>query len=362
MSWQRFFREVDRGLAAMQRRARRSAVERHLELSRQAREREMARAEQERMARARDQRSKKEEQEAAKAAERQRAADEVELFANYLQVLTSIHRDLVLDTDWTAVASAPPPSPPVSSAEHEDAAIAALEGYSPGFWARLSGAAGRERRALERAVAVARAQDASAHQAAVALHRAQLADHAARVELSYRVLRQDPEGYRVAMESLAGLDDLVELGVDVGAAEVEPDAVALTCAVRDDEIVPPEDVKLSAAGKLTTKKWADSKYWGLYQDFVCGCALRLAREAMGLLPVSRVVVNVSTRMLNTSTGHIEPSTILGVHFTRPALAAINFAAVDASDSLANFNWRMKFKKTAGFEPVDPVTLADNWVE
>ncbi|MBK8100749.1 MAG: hypothetical protein IPK26_26990 [Planctomycetes bacterium] len=200
------------------------------------------------------------------------------------------------------------------------------------------------------------------YRAAVEQHQAQMSRHAAQVELAHGVLRRDPMWYRRALEGLQRLDDLLELGIEVTANEVESDAVALNCAVRDAEIVPPEEVKLSAAGKLTTKKWAESKYWGLYQDFVCGCALRLAREALGLLPISRVVVNVSTRMLNTSNGHIEPTTILATHFTRQALAAINVDGVDASDSLTNFDWRMTFKKTSGFERVSAIVLSDNWVQ
>lgn len=362
MSWKRFLREVGREIKAAERSSRRSAVERHRELARQAREREKAQLERERTARAQYQRSRREEQEAAKEAERQRAADEVEMFESYLEVLTSVHKEVLLDTDWVAEASAAPPESPSPATTHEAKARAALKAFTPGFLARLSGSARRTREQLERAVGEAKAADATLHQVAMAGHRTEMACHAARVELAHGVLKRDPAWYRRAMEALLGIEDLVELGVEVTAEEVEPDAIALSCAVRDDEIVPQEEVKLSAGGKLSAKKWAESRYWGLYQDFVCGIAIRLAREALGLLPISRVVINVSTRMLSTSTGHVETVTILAAHFTRAALAAINAAAVDASDALAHFDCRMKFKKTSGFERVDAITLADSWVQ
>jgi len=362
MSWKRFLRDVSREIKAAERRSRRSAVERHRELARHAREREKAQLERERTARAQYQRSRREEQEAAKEAERQRATDEVEMFENYLEVLTSVHKEILLDTDWVAEASAVPPVPTSVSAAHEARALAALKAFTPGFFARLTGAARRTREQLEGAVGEAKTTDATLHQAAMAGYRAEVARHAARVEMAHGVLGRDPAWYRRAMDALLGIEDLVELGVEVTAEGVEPDAIALSCAVRDDEIVPQEEVKLSAGGKLSTKKWADSRYWGLYQDFVCGCAIRLAREALGLLPISRVVVNVSTRMLSTSTGHVETVTILAAHFTRAALAAINADAVDASDALAHFDCRMKFKKTSGFERVDAITLADSWVQ
>lgn len=349
-------------MAAAQRHSQRVAVERHRELARQVRAREAELVEQERIARAQYNRTKREEQEAAKIAERQRAVDEVALFESYLEVLTSIHRDLVLDTDWVAIASSKPPEAPAPSTENERKARATLRSHAPGILARLSGAARRTREELERAVEDGKAQDELAHRQALAEHQHLLAKHGAEVALAHLVLGQNTGGYQQALGALTQLDDLVELGIEAGADALEADAVALSCIVRGDEIVPDCEVKLSAGGKMTSKKLAESKYWGLYQDFVCGCALRLAREAFGLLPVSRVVVNVSCRMLNSSTGHVDLSTILAVHFTRTAVAAINPDAVDASDSLLNFNSRMKFKKTSGFDVVEAIQLADSWVQ
>jgi len=80
-----------------------------------------------------------------------------------------------------------------------------------------------------------------------------------------------------------------------------------------------------------------------------------------VLPVSRAIVNVGKVATNTSTGHPELCTILGVHFARSTFAKLKLDSVDPSDSMKNFPHRMKFKKTSGFESVEPITSDEQWV-
>lgn len=138
-------------------------------------------------------------------------------------------------------------------------------------------------------------------------------------------------------------------------------AATFTCSIEDQEIIPAEEVKLLAGGKLSTKDIAPSKYWALYQDHVASCAIRIAREAYAVTPVERVIVNIKIARLDPSTGHLVRPTVLAVHFSRGALTRLNFAAIDPSEALKNFPHRMKFKKTTGFEPVDDMTADEQWV-
>jgi hypothetical protein len=106
---------------------------------------------------------------------------------------------------------------------------------------------------------------------------------------------------------------------------------------------------------------AAGKYWALYQDHVASCAIRIAREAYAVLPIERVIVNVRVLRLDSRTGHMEQPTILAVHFMRETLTHLNFQALDPSDALTNFPRRMKFKKTAGFDPVEAMTSDEQWI-
>ncbi|MBI5161247.1 MAG: DUF4236 domain-containing protein, partial [Micrococcales bacterium] len=125
--------------------------------------------------------------------------------------------------------------------------------------------------------------------------------------------------------------------------------------------VPKEELKLTAGGKVSNKDMPAGRYWALYQDHVCSCAMRMARETFAVLPVSRAIVNVRATRLDSSTGHPGSVTLLGVNFLRDVVGRLNLATIDPSDSMKNFPHRMKFKKTAGFEPVEPLTADEQWV-
>ena len=107
--------------------------------------------------------------------------------------------------------------------------------------------------------------------------------------------------------------------------------------------------------KLLTE--AKSKFNELYQDYVCGRLLRVAREVQAHLPVSQTVVHALAEQLNPATGQIERHVILSAAMPRATLSKLNFTALDPSDSRRNFTHTMKFTKTGGFQAVDRVGLA-----
>jgi hypothetical protein len=132
--------------------------------------------------------------------------------------------------------------------------------------------------------------------------------------------------------------------------------------VDDDDLVPGEEVRLTATGKISTKEIPATRYWLLHQDHFCSCAIRVARETLAVLPASRVVVHIELRRLDSSTGHRELETIISVNFDRAALARLNFDSIDPSDALSKFKTRMSFKKASGFESVEPISLDEQWVD
>ena len=104
------------------------------------------------------------------------------------------------------------------------------------------------------------------------------------------------------------------------------------------------------------------RYYEIYQDHVCGAALRAGRELLALLPVQFVVVHATTDLLNSATGHMEESPILSVALPRDTVGKMNFESLDPSDSMNNFVHRMNFKKTKGFtavEKLDPTDFVSN---
>ncbi|MDN3438389.1 hypothetical protein QMA04_09810 [Planococcus sp. APC 3900] len=99
-----------------------------------------------------------------------------------------------------------------------------------------------------------------------------------------------------------------------------------------------------------------TKYYDITQDYVCSCAIRIAQDMFAILPFDLVVVHAMDEVLDTSTGRTDTLPILSVRFDKATLNSLNFEAIDCSDSMANFQHNMKFRKTQGFSPVEKVQL------
>lgn len=296
-----------------------------------------------------------------KELERQDAAAEAEEYTNYVAMLTSVHSDCSEPWDWRAVTASRPPVEPVRHNPAEAAARAALQSHSPGFLDKMFGGAKQQRAQLEQAVQNGIVLDQQHYEAAMNEYRTRLNHWNYQINLAPGVLSLNLEACRSALWYVGAFDELEGFGTRVTLDAIAQNAATFGCAIEDQEIVPTEEVKLTAGGKLSTKEMAAGKYWALYQDHLASCALRIAREAYAVLPIERVIANVRVARLDPSTGHMVSPTVLAVHFTRSTLARLNFAAIDPSDSLKNFPHRMKFKKTAGFDPVEEMTSDEQWV-
>lgn len=303
----------------------------------------------------------KEHQAAQRAADRDNAAAEVALFENYLELLVSVHKEGGETWDWKSIKAAPEPKPPVRIRSREIEARRALDAFRPTLVQRMFGGEARLRLTLEDALKTAISEEAAEHERAMERHRQALDLWGAEAALAQGILDRDVGAFEKALHYSGMVEELAAFKTRVIFHVVETDVVALSCVFDDEELVPREEVKLTATGKMSSKAMAAGRYWALYQDHVCSCALRLARESLGVLPVSRVIVNVNMPRLDTSTGHLCTDTILAVGFAREVVDRLNLGDLDPSDSLRNFPHRMKFKKTTGFEAVEPMTIEEQWV-
>ncbi|WP_205068210.1 hypothetical protein [Bacillus mesophilum] len=113
---------------------------------------------------------------------------------------------------------------------------------------------------------------------------------------------------------------------------------------------------MTKTGKLSEKDMPQTMYLDIFQDYVCSCAIRIARDMFAILPFKSVVVNAMDEQLNTATGKIEAAVILSVKFDKDVLNTLHFEAIDCSDSMSNFVHNMDFKKTKGFKPVEKLEV------
>jgi hypothetical protein len=280
----------------------------------------------------------------AKAAHHARGQYEVAMHDGYLDFITSLHRDATDPWDWRAVLHS---SPPEASDAHEEHAMHEHYAYKPTLMEKLSGKEAERRREIQVLIDQAKLRDA-------AINRQRYEEWEWYRRLAHGVLSGNPEAYTSVLENIAPFDELEQSNATVRCVSHSPTYMEAFVTVRDESAIPRVEKRLLANGSVSSKAMTDGKYWAYYQDYVCGAALRVARELFHLLPLQTVCVHVGAPMLNSGTGHYEAVTILSVEFPRDPFLEINFERADASDATERFSPNMKFKKTTGFSPVERV--------
>lgn len=274
-----------------------------------------------------------------------------------LRLLATVHHECGPRIDWQALASAPQPTRPPPVTTRTDAATATLEAFRPSFLARLFGA-NKRRAALEGAIVTARRDDdAETQQQLEAYRRACETVEWAR-QLAAAVLAGDVSRYSDALEGVDAFDELQEVGASLAVSAPDPRLVTVDVILPAAEtVVPAEQLSLTQRGKLSKKVLAKTRRHEIYQDYVCGAALRAAREVLAGLPVDAACVTVRCPLVDTSTGHTRATPVLSVFVDRARAESLNYDALDPSDAMANFQHRMGFKKTAGMSPIAPLDTA-----
>ena len=283
------------------------------------------------------------------------AAQAVAAYEEYLSVIKSVHYDCSDPLDWPAMQREAAPTAPVPGTEHERAAQMALDSYQPGFFDRLFKRGPAKTQRLEEAVATARQRDHQLNTERQADHARQLTEWHERQDLTRQVLAKDSDVYQQVLEVFTPFEGVSTLGSHLEFT-FTADHIEVDVHVNTAEVIPDFIVSQLASGKLSRKQLPISKFNELYQDYVCGCLLRVAREIQAHLPVSQVVVHALAKQLNSATGLVESQVIVSAAMPRATLATLNFTALDPSDSMRNFNHTMKFTKTGGFQAVDRVGL------
>ena len=181
-------------------------------------------------------------------------------------------------------------------------------------------------------------------------------------ELASKILSGDVDAFVDAIRQADPFSEISQLGSSIEfkvyEGDLEGNLIEATLHVNGEDVIPSEMKTLLKSGKLSVKKMTKTRFYALYQDYVCGSALRVAREIFALLPIEMTIVTVEGEPLNTKTGYMEEQPILSVVIPRETLNRLNFAMLDPSDSMDNFVHRMKFLKTKGFRSIEKITPSD----
>jgi hypothetical protein len=271
----------------------------------------------------------------------------VQEYNDYIELISSTHKDASETLNWQEIMNEPEPARPVVKYDHLQAAKKNLESYKPSFFDKLFGSSKAKIKRLEGLVAMAPHEDKKVYEKEWNQYNS---DHTAwqeNIAFAKGILASDVETYKKVIEELKPFEDIKELGSGLDII-FEKKYVVVTLLANGITVIPDFVLSQTAAGKVSKKKMPVQKYYELYQDYICSCALRIAREIFSFLPLEFVIVHVTSELVNSSTGHLEQQTILSIAFPKLTLDKLNFGSIDPSDSMRNFKHNMNFSKTAGF--------------
>ncbi len=313
---------------------------------------------QEREEKRRQRELKKQHKELEKMQELERAQYEVSVYANNIDLLLSVHKECGKIWDWKTIKSSDPPIKPIRLNANEKLAQDKLTKYKPGIIDKLFKKEGSKRDAFKKAVEESRQLDEKEYQNALQEYEKQCSDWKATIELAEKILNGNTKAYIDAIKKIDPFREISSLGSSLEFKTEKSSLVEASLYVNSEQVIPKEIKSLLKSGKLSIKKMPQGKFNELYQDYVCGCTLRVARELFSLLPVNMVTVTAMANLLNTQTGHIEDQPILSVAIPKETLEKLNFETIDPSDSMSNFIHKMNFKKTSGFNSVEKIKPSD----
>ena len=306
----------------------------------------------EREARRRQRELEQQRKDLAKMQELERAQFEVSEFETYIDVIASIQKDCGKSWECQEIKSSNPPEELQPHHKDEMKAQKALNNYSPSFFDKLFRKIEKKRYTLLKEIEKAKEADANENKKTHDEYLSNYQEWKTLIEIANKICLGDVDAYLEAIKEVNPLDEIEQIGSHIKFSVVTKNLIECNLNVHDEKVIPREEKFLLKSGKLSIKQIPLTRFYNIYQDYVCGCVLRIARELFALLPVEMALINAHSRLLNTKTGHIEDMAILSVAIPRITLEGLNLDAIDPSDSMKNFVHRMNFKKGQGFSPVE----------
>lgn len=269
----------------------------------------------------------------------------VEEYINHINLIQNVHRECDNPVDWAGISVSPEPFTKGAIGPKEAAAIEALEKFKPTLTEKLFKKKAETRK---------QNLESNIHKA----HDEDLDDYTSwqdSVNFALQILAGNIDAYYEAIIEANPFEDLVDFGSGFEFGTDNPQSMEIEFTVKSKDVIPEKIKSLTKTGKLSEKALTKTAYFDITQDYVCSCAIRLAREIFALLPVKFIIVNATDNVLNTATGIEENQTILSVQFEKEKFKNVNFDRIDASDFTESFNHNMVFKKTSGFKPVERIS-------
>jgi hypothetical protein len=288
--------------------------------------------------------------EEAKLSAIERAHLEVEAYKDRLELLSSVQKSQGEVWNWLAVAASLPPPCPRRRCFHELNAKQTVSVWPP-----------ERRHESEAAVEQARDRDEQEVQAALKSYTEQKAEWEKLRLLAQRILAGDHKAFTEALVELSPLSEISDLGSQMHFTVESTELLVCEVVVNGIQAIPSEVKSLTSNEKLSVKPMPKSRFHELYQDYICGCVLRIAREVFAILPVESLLVTAFADMPSPIAAGTCEQPVLSVGIPRNFISGLAFENVSPSDVIIKLTHRSNFKatrKSGAFQPVTPLTVAE----
>jgi hypothetical protein len=234
---------------------------------------------------------------------------EVQTHDNRLEVLLSVHKERGEVQDWCGMVATLPPAVPQKRAHHE---LRAKQLLCIDFEQQSAIAA-------ETLVEQARMRDGHDYSEAMQSYAQERSQWEKDTNLARRILCGEHKAYTEALTEFNPLTEIADLGSSVHFVVHSSNLLECTLKVNGVQAIPGEVKSLTASGKVSVKKMPKSRFHEIYQDYVCGCVLRVAREVFALLPIEALIATALADWFDSSTGRTVERPVLSVCIHRVLL-------------------------------------------
>lgn len=230
------------------------------------------------------------------------AAAQAESYERKIHRMHTVHTRCLPAVKWDAVLAQPAPTKPQETRSRELAVSRAIDAYKPSALDRLLKRVERKREELQTKIGEATATDAAEFKNQMAQWEDAQRQWKEDQKLARGVLAGDINALEKAVLYNGRLSQNGDFTANLRIGVIDRNVARATLEGFDLTLVPTETQSLLKSGKLSVKDMPKRTHAELVQDFVCGSAIRIANELFAQIPVNLVVVTVTTRMVNKSTG------------------------------------------------------------
>jgi hypothetical protein len=277
----------------------------------------------------------------------------VDTHESQLEVLLSVHREQNDPTDWLAIAAS---LPPIEPKRHSHAELRAKQN------ALLAAAVGQDSSLrTPTTVPEGHSLDEQAFQQATSSHASAMATWTRTRSLASRILAGDCSAFAEVLNHLDLRGDSSELCLETTFTVHSATLVECWLRVKGTDILPVETKSLTSTGKLSVKAMPKLRFHEIYQDYVCGCVLRVGREIFGTVPADAAVVTAFADIRDEETGRSSYVPVLSTIMPRSILQDLDWPHIDPSDAMDAFVRRGDVKasrKTGAFAAIAPFEATD----